>query len=249
MECRPITIDSITIVEATGAQQDVLVDWALEEPTTTPPRLQDPYGAVLWPAAKVLARHLTHSYAVEGRTVWEIGVGTGLVSLAAARAGAAKVYATDYEEIPLQLLRYAAEHLNNNGDDEFNADVIVTSQWDVCNCDDQPLPKDADLLVVADLLYEPRTGRALAKLVVRALRAGMEVVIADSPGRVGRESFLETLQPYLRNDNVAFRQVMGTTVTGERNDLICGRTSRTVSETERPLSVDMLELKPSALSE
>lgn len=75
-------------------------------------RLQkgDPYGAVLWPAASALARYLLTTVASEtalsNLRIVELGTGTGLVSLAAA-IGGAHVLATDYEQIPLTILKHA----------------------------------------------------------------------------------------------------------------------------------------------
>ena len=282
MQCRPIYVEefNVTILEATAEQQDILVGWALMEDddddndsltaalmTDHPLPSGDPYGAVLWPAARTLARHIVGK--IQGKRVWEVGVGTGLVSMAVAQAGASYVYATDYETVPLQLLTYAATHINGLSvvdkrstsedvsrgpvDESTTTGLIETSVWDVCNCSRQELP-DADIMVVADLLYEPPTGVALAHLVVRALQSGISVVVADSPGRAGRPAFLETLRPFLhpeetsKAEDVDFVTVVGSTVTGKRNDLICGRGSTSVSATEKPLPIALLELDPSMLA-
>ena len=88
----------------------------------------DPYGAVLWPAAFSVATYLLTSIrkndnihakndrkpfksvsdVLKGLSILELGTGTGLVSLAAALGGASKIIATDYEEVPLRLLDFAA---------------------------------------------------------------------------------------------------------------------------------------------
>eukprot|EP00965_Chrysotila_dentata_P145963 4822244-Pleurochrysis_carterae.AAC.1 len=118
----------IHLLEADVEQQEQLVNAALHAPSFTAD--EDPYGAVLWPvcnfsfafrrchqhavavgcAAQVVASAAT-AEELQGKTVLELGAGTGLCSLAAAAAGA-RVLATDYREEPLRLLQKATL-LNN----------------------------------------------------------------------------------------------------------------------------------------
>jgi 2-polyprenyl-3-methyl-5-hydroxy-6-metoxy-1,4-benzoquinol methylase len=126
IECREVTIDihqtvgPVTILEATAKSQSELVDMALalnEDELMSRNQLEagDPYGAVLWPAASAVSNYLlTECGSLEGKTILELGTGTGLVSIVASLGGAAKVIATDYEPIPLRLLEYAHAHLNKN---------------------------------------------------------------------------------------------------------------------------------------
>jgi predicted nicotinamide N-methyase len=71
----------------------------------------DIYGSVLWPAASALAQYLLTTVAkqtpLNNIRIFELGTGTGLVALAASMAGAKSVLATDYENIPLTILKHA----------------------------------------------------------------------------------------------------------------------------------------------
>jgi len=197
---RPLTIK---ILKATAESQDDLVNAALEEdddmPSPASLNKSDPYGAVLWPAALAIAKHLldTTTPSLEGKTVSELGTATGLVSLAARKAGAARVIATDYEDIPLRLLEHADAFLNDDDNDDDGGDPskvgklqkIETRLLDLCDHETHPLP-DADIVVAADIMYEPVTGRAMARRAVEALKRGSRVLIGDSPGRAGRPAFL-----------------------------------------------------------
>jgi predicted nicotinamide N-methyase len=272
VRCIPVTttlprIGDVTILEATADAQEALVNAALEEEddrddgltattttttTTTTLAHADPYGAVLWPAATAVARHMLQAPEtwLTHQRVLELGTGTGLVSLAAAAGGAAAVTATDWERLPLQLLEYAQAHLNpaarripiqtrvvnvhdfvghNNSHNSHNS-----TSW-------ARLPP-ATVVVAADLLYEPVTGRALAHVVVQALAQGARVLIGDSPGRAGRPAFVQELQSL--GVTAVFNDVEGTTVTGERHALICGPGSTSVSPAPRPLRVALLALDP-----
>jgi predicted nicotinamide N-methyase len=106
---------------ATASSQDLLVDMALSvdesEPLDRIDQLKlykgDPYGAVLWPAASALAQYLLTKVSEQTKLselkILELGTGTGLVSLVAALAGAKHVLATDYEPVPLNILKHAIQ--------------------------------------------------------------------------------------------------------------------------------------------
>ena len=135
--CRevPIDVDNlgiIRILEATADSQDELVEAAcateeeLEEiidENTLQLKSGDPYGAVLWPAASAVSNYLqTNLISLDKLTILELGTGTGLCAMAAALGGASRVIATDYEEVPLRLLEYAASEVNNQGNLIANVD-------------------------------------------------------------------------------------------------------------------------------
>lgn len=69
-----------------------------------------PYWAHVWPGGMALALHLAaHPGTVRGRAVVEIGAGSGLVSLAALRAGAERVLAIETDPLAAVAIRLNAE--------------------------------------------------------------------------------------------------------------------------------------------
>ena len=98
-----------------------------------------------------------------------------------------------------------------------------------------------NIVVAADVMYEPQTGAALAHRVVEALDRGSRVIIGDSPGRAGRPHFLETLRS-LGVENAQFIDSIGRTCTGSRHELICGDGSTSVSETPQDLAVAIMDI-------
>jgi len=119
----------------------------------------DPYGAVLWPASAAVADYLLGGDAsgtFEGKTLLEVGAGNGLLSMAAAIAGYTRVVAADFESIPLEFLSFAANNINSR----VPPGVIETLLLDLCDMH-TPLPA-SDIVVAADVLYLPATGRAMA---------------------------------------------------------------------------------------
>lgn len=259
--CREVSIEvggigPITILEATAESQEVLVDAALaldedevEQKADGGPSVTlekgDPYGSVLWPAASAVANHLLATESSKGvgqQTLLELGTGTGLVALAAARAGYGRVIATDYETVPLKLLGYSAAKLN--GEEDLNP-RIETAKLDICDFE-TPLP-DADIVCAADIMYEPKTGRATAHRTVEALKRGSRVVIGCSPGRPGRPAFLEELNKLVPGIDADFVDSEGTTCSGPRHELICGEGSTSISEKPKMLLVALMDLEPSAI--
>lgn len=267
--CREVNIDikklgGIKILEATAESQDELVEiaCATEEEIAqfqNEPLIKsgDPYGAVLWPAASAVSDYLSTtvseefaSKSLEGLTILELGTGTGLCALTAALGGASRVMATDYEEVPLRLLEFAVEHVNCGTDSgELGSGLrrsklasIETGLFDICK-HEVPLPK-ADIVIAADIMYEPMTGIAAAIRAVEALKAGSRVIIGCSPGRPGRPYFTDKLKELLPGINTEFQEVEGRTCSGPRNELICGEHSNSVSPEPKPLNVALIDLIP-----
>lgn len=167
---------------------------------------KDPFGTKLWPAAVVCAE-LVLAESVAGRSVLELGCGTGLVSIAAAMDGAAAVTATDRNAMTL-CLASAAARLNNL--------VIHTTVFDVCSEFALPSPREDvvegartatrglafqrhfDIVAFSDVLYWEAESIAFGRRAAEALLAGSTVVVAD-PGR-RRNDFANALRGRLAED-------------------------------------------------
>ena len=112
----------------------------------------------------------------------ELGCGLGLVAVTAALAGA-RVLAVDRSP---EAAAFAAANAADNG---------VTLQVAVCAFEEPgPLLAGApwDLVLAADVLYEPRNVPVLLGLLPRLVDDGGEVWLAD-PGRQMRDPFLAGL--------------------------------------------------------
>lgn len=203
LECRAVTIGistvgEITVLEATARAQETLVEEAIkleDDIAGSGVRINagDVYGSVLWPSASAVANYVLSEIRPfedwSNTTILELGTGSGLVSIAFARSGAIKVIASDYESVPLRLLKYAESHLNPSELEPCNVETLIL---DICDMD-VALP-EADLVVAADVMYESTTGEAMAHRTVEALKRGSRVVVGCSPGRPGRPAFVDELK-------------------------------------------------------
>jgi len=131
-----------------------------------------PYWAFCWPGGQAVARYLLdHPGAVAGKRVIDFAAGSGVSSMAAAKAGAASVVANDIDALSLVAARLNAEA---NG---LNLAVSV-EDW-LAGPDGAP---EADVVIAGDVCYEREMStRALAWLRGHA-RAGRLVLLGD-PGR------------------------------------------------------------------
>lgn len=111
-----------------------------------------PYWAFAWAGGQALARYvLDNPGLVRGKRVLDIGSGSGIVGIAAARSGAAHVLAADIDAHACAAIRLNAA---------ANAVDITTTQDDVIG-----LPGAWDIILVGDLFYErPLAERLLAWL-------------------------------------------------------------------------------------
>jgi predicted nicotinamide N-methyase len=143
--------------------------WEAAALTDRRPAVPPPYWAWAWAGGQALARHvLDQPDLVRGRRVADIGCGGGIVAIAAALAGAARVDAIDVEIFAIEACRLNAA-ANGVAVDLAEADPIGTDAgWDVA--------------LVGDLWYEPELAARMAPWL-RELAARGAVVLTGDPGR------------------------------------------------------------------
>lgn len=131
---------------------------------------RNPYWAWCWAGGLALARHiLGHPPLVAGRRVLDLGAGSGLVAIAAARAGAREVLAAEVDDDAV-----AAIGLNAQAND------VQLRVLHVDLLDDEP--PAADIVLVGDLFYDRATAVRVTRFLHLCLAAGMDVFVGD-PGR------------------------------------------------------------------
>lgn len=127
-----------------------------------------PYGVVLWPAALALAHEIaTRADEFRGRSVLELGAGTGLPGLVAAGVGA-KVVQTDRHGLALAVCRL-------NGERNGAAGVAVREgDWEAWAD-----PARYDWVVASDVLYAETLHARLRSIFEGNVAPGGRVLVSD----------------------------------------------------------------------
>jgi predicted nicotinamide N-methyase len=126
-----------------------------------------PYWAFAWAGGQALARYvLDHSALVRGRRVLDLGAGSGLQAIAAAKAGAALLLAADIDRIAL-----VATVLNV----EANGVTVEVTGEDLLVAP----PGEWDVVLVGDLYYERQLADAVSSFIDAAAAKGTLILIGD----------------------------------------------------------------------
>jgi predicted nicotinamide N-methyase len=143
---------------------------ALWEATETAGTEQPPpFWAFAWAGGQALARHvLDDPELVAGRDVLDLATGSGLVAVAAARAGARPVTANDID--PLSLAAAAANAQANAVDLRF-------VEGDLLRTDDR-----YSVVLAGDVFYSREMSARVLPFLRRAAGRGSLVLVGD-PGR------------------------------------------------------------------
>lgn len=131
--------------------------------------VEPPFWAFAWAGGQGLARYvLDHPETVRGRRILDFASGSGLVAIAAAKAGAASVLAADIDPFCAAAIALNAE---------ANDVALETIDRDLVGAE-----LGCDVLLAGDVFYD----RALAERLTPWLRGlaanGIDVLIGD-PGR------------------------------------------------------------------
>jgi predicted nicotinamide N-methyase len=122
-----------------------------------------PFWSFCWSSGQVLARWIMErKELVRGRAVLDFGTGSGIVAVAAARAGARKVLACDIDPVSLEAVKANAE-LNR-------VEIAVSKDFG------SAAAEGFDVILAADVLYDAD----IFPLVKRFPELASEVILADS---------------------------------------------------------------------
>jgi predicted nicotinamide N-methyase len=129
-----------------------------------------PFWAFAWVGGQALARYLLdHPEQVAGRFVLDFGAGSGLVAIAAAKAGAARVLAAEIDHFAV-----AAIAMNAAAND---VRVTVTTAELIGTAD-----KRWDIVTAGDVCYEQPMAERVTVWLRRLAQRGCLVLLGD-PGR------------------------------------------------------------------
>jgi predicted nicotinamide N-methyase len=141
-----------------------------------------PYGVVLWPAAIALAHEIaTRPEEFRGKSVLELGAGTGLPGIVAASLGASVIQA-DRHELALHVCRLNGEQNRITGIEYRQADW---SEW--------AEPRKYDWITGSDVLYADTQHEYLRRIFEGNLAPGGRLLLSD-PYRAASLPLLEAME-------------------------------------------------------
>lgn len=144
--------------------------WESVQEAADHPDLPPPFWAFAWAGGLGLARYvLDHPECVAGKRVLDFASGSGLVGIAAAKAGAAKVYACDIDPLAQRAIPLNAQE---NG--------VVLEEMVVA--DMKKSPKGVDVILAADVCYEHLMAHRTVAWLRLCAAQGIMVLLGD-PGR------------------------------------------------------------------
>ena len=148
---------------------EIVPIWQATEAVLEQLNVPPPYWAFCWPGGQALARYLLdHPALVHGRRVLDFAAGSGVVAIAAAKAGGHAV-ANDVDRVALTAIGLNAD-LNDAVVEREGDDLLAgsTRRW--------------DLILAGDVCYERGMAERVWTWLRAAARAGVEVLLGD-PGR------------------------------------------------------------------
>jgi predicted nicotinamide N-methyase len=144
--------------------------WEGTEQATGVTGLDPPFWAFAWAGGRALARYvLDHPEAVAGKRVIDLASGSGLVAIAAAKAGAAAVTACDIDPLAVAAIEVNAR---------ANGVRVSVLSGDIMTGEGTGAP-EADLVLVADAFYERDLAAKVTRFLEQASTGGAAVLAGD----------------------------------------------------------------------
>ncbi|MEU4678455.1 50S ribosomal protein L11 methyltransferase [Micromonospora sp. NPDC023737] len=163
--------------------EDAILIWARLE-AAAGRVLPPPFWASAWAGGQGLARYiLDHPDTVAGCHVLDVASGSGLVAIAAAIAGAAKVTANDIDP-------YSIAAINANA--HANGVELTLSSTDLLDSD----VDGVDVVLAGDALYHPSVAARMLPFLARVATKGTRVLVGDPDRGHLAHDWMERLATY-----------------------------------------------------
>lgn len=163
--------------------------------------LPPPFWAFAWAGGQALARYiLDHPDEARGKSVIDFACGSGLVGIAAMKAGARSCLCVDIDLFAIEATRLNAS---------LNAVNVETKAIDMTT----GAPPPVDILFCGDVFYDREMAEKVIGFLDLAIEAGTQVLVGD-PGR-----------SYLPKNRLGHLATYEVPVVGDLEDLEVKRTS------------------------
>ena len=147
--------------------EESLPIWQKTEEELQAANIPPPYWAFAWAGGQALARFiLDHAGLIAGRRVLDLGSGSGLAAIAAAKARAATVHAAEIDAFAIAAIALNAK---------ANGVSVMTTERDLLGDADV----SAEILLVGDLFYEKALAERTLAYCELARACQAQVLIGD----------------------------------------------------------------------
>ena len=146
--------------------------------------LSPPFWAFAWAGGQALARFiLDNPNLVKAKSCVDLASGSGLVGIAAAKAGASNILAVDIDDFAISAI--AINAAGNNVELTCSGENLLDGNW-----------PDTEFVLIGDLFYEKTTAQKALNWAQKAQEKGVEVLVGD-PNRAYFPTYLfEKLHEY-----------------------------------------------------
>ena len=145
--------------------------------------LSPPFWAFAWAGGQALARYiLDRPDIVAGRRVLDFASGSGLVAIAAAKSGAARVEASEIDELALPAIELNAAQ---------NGAIVAARLGDLVGLDE-----GWDVVLAGDVSYQKDMAEAVTRWLAGLARRGVTVLIGDPWRSYLAKDLLEPIAEY-----------------------------------------------------
>jgi predicted nicotinamide N-methyase len=144
--------------------------WQLTEDRLRQSNLPPPFWAIAWPGGQGAARYiLDNPDIVKGKRVVDFAAGSGLIAIAAMKAGARSALAVDIDVLAREAINLNAE--NNNVSIKTSEGLDLTTPY-----------TKADVIIAGDICYQQAMSTTIIRWLSQCVEAGAFVLLSD-PGR------------------------------------------------------------------
>lgn len=151
---------------------EVLPVWQATEAEAARIGLPPPFWAFAWAGGQALARYvLDHPQIVRGRRVLDLASGSGLVAIAAMKAGAASAVANDIDRFAMPAIALNAA-----------ANGVALERETLDRLGPETAHEPFGTVLAGDIFYERDTAARVLHFLQRMKRDGARILVGD-PGR------------------------------------------------------------------
>lgn len=169
-----------------------------EEPAITINEDHYELGHRVWDTCTLMCKYFEHNAGIiAGKTVVEVGAGTGLLGLVLSRLGAARVTMTEYGPCLMHLQENIDANAQGIADSGASARTMVPTSC-LLDWNDEELPAEvtadpANIVLAADITVFPDTVGKIVDLLKRlaALRSDVIVIIGCQMRREAHDGFVD----------------------------------------------------------